>query len=70
MDFLQFNEKVLRSQLLVLLEFRFVAKAFSLSEKGIHVGQTLNEVSELMLQMSYLKDFERMQHFLRMMDIP
>ncbi len=70
MVFLQFTEKVLCSQLLALPEFSHVAKALSLSEHGIHiVGQTLNEVSELMLQMPYLKGFERMLHFLRIMDI-
>lgn len=70
MVFLQFTEKVLCSQLLALPEFSHVAKALSLSEQGIHiVGQTLNEVSELMLQMPYLKGFERMLHFFKMMDI-
>lgn len=70
MVFLQFTEKVLCSQLLALPEFSHVAKALSLSEQGIHiVGQTLNEVSELMLQMPYMKGFERMLHFFKMMDI-
>lgn len=70
MVFLHFTEKVLCPQLLVLPELNHVAKALSLSEQGIQiVGQTLNEVSELMLQMPYLKGFERMLHFLRIMDI-
>lgn len=70
MVFLQFTEKVLCSQLLTLPEFSHVAKALSLSEQGIQiVGQTLNEVSELMLQMPYMKGFERMLHFFRMMDL-
>lgn len=70
MVFLQFTEKVLCSQLLDLPEFSHVSKALSLSEQGIQiVGQTLNEVSELMLQMPYLKGFERMLHFFKMMDI-
>lgn len=70
MVFLQFTEKVLCSQLLSLPEFCYVAKALSLSELGIQiVGQTLNEVSELMLQMPYLKGFDRMLHFFKMMDI-
>jgi len=70
MVFLQFTDKVLCSQLLALPEFNHVAKALSLSEQGIQiVGQTLNEVSELMLQMPYLKGFDRMSHFFRMMDI-
>jgi len=70
MVFLQFTTEVLGSQLLVLPEFKDVAKALELSERGIQiVGQTLNEVSELMLQMPYLKGFERMLHFFKMMDI-
>jgi hypothetical protein len=70
MVFLQFTDKVLCSQLLALPEFSHVAKALSLSEQGIQiVGQTLNEVSELMLQMPYLKGFERMLHFLKIMHI-
>lgn len=70
MVFLQFTEKVLCSQLLALPEFCHVVKALSLSEQGIQImGQTLNEVSELMLQMPYLKGFERMLHFFKMMDI-
>lgn len=70
MVFLQFTDRILGSQMLVLPEFKHVAKALALSERGIHiVDQTLNEVSELMLQMPYLKGFERMVHFLRIMDI-
>jgi len=70
MVFLQFTSDVLGPQLLALPEFKNVAYALSLSERGIQiVGQTLNEVSELMLQMPYLKSFERMTHFLRIMDI-
>lgn len=70
MVFLQFTSNVLSPQLLALPEFKYVAKALNLSERGIHiVGQTLNEVSELMLQMPYLKSFERMIHFFRIMDI-
>jgi len=70
MVFLQFTAEVLSSQLLNLPEFINVSKALMLSERGIQVvGQTLNEVSELMLQMPYLKGFERMLHFFKIMDI-
>lgn len=70
MVFLQFTDKVLGSQLLSLPEFKHVDKALAMSERGIQiVGQTLNEVSELMLQLPYLKGFERMLQFLKMMDI-
>ena len=70
MVFLQFTAEVLNSQILNLPEFINVSKALMLSERGIQVvDQTLNEVSELMLQMPYLKGFERMLHFFKIMDI-
>jgi AraC-like DNA-binding protein len=70
MVFLQFTSDILGSQILALPEFKHVAKALTLSERGIQiVGQTLNEASEIMLQLPYLKGFERMLHFFRMMDI-
>ena len=53
-----------------IAEFKNVKKALELSERGIQiVGQTLNEVSEIMLQLPYLKSFDRMNYFFRMMDI-
>jgi AraC-like DNA-binding protein len=70
MVFLQFTSNILSQQLLVLPEFGNVKRAMEFSEKGIQiVDQTLNEVSEIMLQLPYLKSFERMLHFFRMMDI-
>ena len=70
MVFLQFTSEVFSSQLLSLPELKYVAKAIELSERGIQiVGQTLNEVSEIMLQLPYLKSFDRMLHFFRLMDI-
>jgi len=70
MVFLQFTSNVLSAQLLALPEFSHVKKALDLSERGIQiVGQTLNEVSEIMLQLPYLKGFDRMLHFFMMMDI-
>lgn len=70
MVFLQFTSEVLSQQMLCLPEFKNVAKAISMSERGIQiVGQTLNEVSELLLQMPYLKGFERMTQFLTILDI-
>lgn len=70
MVFLQFTSDMLNEQILNLPEFRNVVRALALSQRGIHiVGQTLNEVSELMLQMPYLEGFEKMIHFLRIMDI-
>jgi AraC-like DNA-binding protein len=70
MVFLQFTSIVLSSQILSLPEFSFVKRALDLSERGIQiVGQTLNEVSEIMLQLPYLKSFDRMLNFFKMMDI-
>ena len=70
MVFLQFTLNVLSSQLLSLPEFSNVKRALDLSERGIQiVGNTLNEVSEIMLQLPYLKSFERMLHFFMLMDI-
>jgi AraC-like DNA-binding protein len=70
MVFLQFTSDVLCPQLLTLPEFKYVKRALALSERGIQiVGQTLNEVSELMLQLPYLRSFDRMLHFLNLMDI-
>lgn len=70
MVFLQFSPNILFPQLLALPEFKQVKRAVELSERGIQiVGQTLNEVSEIMLQLPYLKGFERLNHFYRLMDI-
>lgn len=70
MVFLQFTLNVLSPQLLILPEFCHVKRALDLSERGIQIiGHTLNEVSEIMLQLPYLKGFERMLHFFMMMDI-
>ncbi len=70
MVYLQFSSEVLSPQLLALPEFRYVEKAMTLSERGIQiVGQTLNEVSELMLQLPYLKSFDRILYFFNLMNI-
>ena len=70
MVFLQFSSDILSPELLALPEFKYVAKALNLSERGIRVtGQTLNEVSEIMLQLPFIKSFERMLLFYKLMDI-
>ena len=70
MVFIQFTADVLGTQILSLPEFKYISRALSLSERGIKiVGETLNEVSEIMLQLPYLKNFERMLNFLKLMDI-
>ena len=68
--FLQFTSEVLSSQLFILPEFKYISKAISFSERGVQIiGETLNEVSGLLLQMPYLKGFERMLHFLKILDL-
>ncbi|NWJ49372.1 MAG: helix-turn-helix transcriptional regulator [Bacteroidetes bacterium] len=70
MVFLQFTSEVLCTDLLALPEFKYVAKALTLSERGIRImDKTLNEVSEIMLQLPYLGNFDRMLLFYRLMDI-
>jgi AraC-like DNA-binding protein len=70
MVILQFTSNILSPQLLTLPEFSNIKRALDLSERGIQIiGHTLNEVSEIMLQLPYLKSFDRMLHFFKMMDI-
>lgn len=70
MVFLQFSANIFFPQMLALPEFKNIRRALELSERGIQiVGQTLNEVSEIMLQLPYLKGFDRMNNFFRLMDI-
>lgn len=70
MVFLQFPPEALSPELLSLPEFKNMAKALSLSERGIRItGQTLNNVSEIMLQLPYLNNFERFLQFFKLMDI-
>jgi AraC-like DNA-binding protein len=70
MVFLQFPSNVLSPQLLALPECINIKRALDFSERGIQiVGHTLNEVSEIMLQLPYLKSFDRMLNFFKMMDI-
>ncbi len=70
MVYLQFSSYIFFPQLLELPEFKNVKRAIEMSERGIQVvGQTLNEVSEIMLQLPYLKGFDRINFFFRLMDI-
>ena len=70
MVFLQFSANIFFPQMLALPEFKNIRRALELSERGIQiVGETLNEVSEIMLQLPYLKGFDRMNNFFRLMDI-
>ncbi|MCX6309203.1 MAG: AraC family transcriptional regulator [Bacteroidia bacterium] len=69
MVFLQFPPEALSPELLSLPEFKNMAKALTLSERGIRItGQTLNKVSEMMLQLPYLNNFDRFLQFFKLMD--
>lgn len=68
--FLQFTREILNEEQLALPEFHSVKKALILSERGLQItGNTLNEISTLMLQMPYMKAFERMIHFYMILDL-
>jgi AraC-like DNA-binding protein/mannose-6-phosphate isomerase-like protein (cupin superfamily) len=70
MVFLQFPPEALNAELLSLPEFSNVAHALAFSERGIRItGQTLNEVSDIMLQLPYLNKFDRFLQFFKLMDI-
>lgn len=70
MVFLQFTNRVVGSQVLSLPEFKSINRALQYAERGIHiVGDSLNEVSRLMLQLPYRSGFDRMIHFFEIMHI-
>ena len=69
MVYLQFPPEALKPEFLSLPELMHVANALKLSERGIRiVGDTLNEVSNIMLQLPYQNNFERFLQFFRLMD--
>jgi len=70
MVFLQIPFRSLAAELLALPEFKHVANALKLSDRGIRItGDTLNQVSSIMLQLPYLDNFERFLQFFRLMDL-
>lgn len=70
MVFLQLPPETLTLDLLALPELKHVANALKQSERGIRIiGDTLNQVSNIMLQLPYLDNFERFLQFFRLMDI-
>ncbi len=70
MVFLQFTDRVVGSQVLSLPEFNGINRALQYAERGIQiVGDSLNEVSRIMLQMPYMNGFDRMIHFFKIMHI-
>jgi AraC-like DNA-binding protein len=70
MVFLQFPPEALSPELLALPEFKNITNALNLSERGVRItDKTLNLVSEIMLQLPYLNNFERFLQFFKLMNI-
>ncbi len=67
--YLQFGQDILPKEILKLPELVHVKKALELSERGVHItGDTLNEVSRLMLELPYIDNFTRMIYFYQIMN--
>lgn len=68
--YMLFNNEILPPGLTVLPEFENVRKAVNLSERGIRItGDTLNEVSRIMLQLPYMNHIKRLMFFYEIMDL-
>jgi len=68
--YLLFNHTILPEKLTVLPEFSAVNRAIRYSERGIRItGDTLNQVSRLMLQLPYLNALKRLMLFYEIMDL-
>jgi AraC-like DNA-binding protein len=68
--YLLFNQQILPEGLTALPEFSYVNRALHYSERGIRItGETLNEVSRIMLQLPYLSSLKRLMLFYEIMDI-
>ena len=68
--YLLFNHEILPEGLTALPEFSHVNHAIKLSERGMRItGDTLNQVSRIMLQLPYLKSMKRLMLFYEIMDI-
>lgn len=70
MVYLQFTDTTLSKDMLALSEFNNAAIALTLSERGIRVtGKTLDEASNILLQMPYSNSFNRYILFLELLDL-
>jgi len=68
--YMLFNSDILPEGLTHLPELRNVRKAVKLSERGIRItGETLNEVSSIMLQLPYMHSMKRLMFFYEIMDL-
>lgn len=68
--YLLFDQTILPDELMLLPEFAAVKRAIRYSERGIRItGDTLNQVSRLMLQLPYLDNLKRLMLFYEIMDM-
>lgn len=68
--YLLFNQDILPASLTSLPEFKNIRNAIRLSERGVQItGETLNEVSRIMLQLPYMNNMKRLMLFYEIMDI-
>ena len=67
--YMLFDNDILPSELTSLPEFYYIRKAIALSERGARItGDTLNEVSRIMLQLPYMSRIKRLMFFYEIMD--
>jgi AraC-like DNA-binding protein len=68
--YLLFNNIILPEGLTKLPEFKNVNRAIQYSERGVRItGETLNQVSKIMLQLPYLNNIRRLMLFYEIMDM-
>jgi len=68
--YLLFNQDILPGPLTSLPEFTNIRNAMRLSERGAQItGDTLNEVSRIMLQLPYMNTIKRLMLFYEIMDL-
>ena len=68
--YLLFNQDILPASLTSLPEFKNIRNAIKLSERGVQItGETLNDVSRIMLQLPYINNMKRLMLFYEIMDI-
>lgn len=67
--YMLFNHDILPAMITSLPEFEQVRRAIKLSERGIRItGETLNEVSRIMLQLPYMNPMKKLMFFYEIMD--
>lgn len=68
--YMLFNNDILPNDMTALPEFENIRKAITLSERGARItGDTLNEVSRIMLQLPYMSRIKRLMFFYEIMDL-